>query len=208
MIHDVSVPLRGGMVTWPGDAPFAAERVSDIAAGDKNTLSALHMGAHSGTHVDAPAHFLADGETVDRMPLGLMAGRAKVIGIEDRERVTVEELERHSITSGDRVLFRTRNGRLWADEDFATDFVHLSTEAARWLADRGVALVGIDYLSVGGYKRNGSEVHRALLGAGVWLVEGLDLSAVEPGEYEMLCLPLRVEGAEGAPARVLLRTLP
>lgn len=206
MLYDVSVPVRPGMPAWPGDPALAVERVHDMARGDRNTLSRLELGVHAGTHVDAPAHFIADGETVEDMPLDLMVCEARVVGIAHPEQVTVAELERNAIASGERILLRTRNSALWARDAFAEDFVHLSTDAAEWLAARGIALLGTDYLSVGGYKRNGTEVHRALLGAGVWLVEGLDLAAVGPGRYEMLCLPLRLVGAEGSPARVLLRS--
>lgn len=203
---DVSVPLRDGMVHWPSDPAVRIERVQDMERGDGNNLSVLSLGAHSGTHVDAPFHFLRQGEGVDRMPLDAGMGRARVIEIRDEESVKPAELASHNIRPGERILFKTLNSpRCWRTDNFVEDFVHLSEEAARFLVQRRIRLIGVDYLSVGGYHRNGSEVHRILLGGGVWIIEGLDLSAVSPGRYDLVCLPLRIRGGDGAPARALLR---
>ena len=140
------------------------------------------------------------------MPLGATMGRARVIEIQDPVSVKPEELECHAISHGERVLFKTQNSaRQWWEEDFVEDFVYVSQEAARYIADRGVGTVGVDYISVGGYYEDGPETHQALLGAGLWVIEGLDLSGVEPGEYELICLPLKVKDGDGAPARALLR---
>jgi arylformamidase len=204
---DVTVPLRPTMPVWPGDAAFRITRVSDMAAGDRNNLSELCLGSHTGTHVDAPAHFLPDGASIETLPLDALVGPCRVVAVGAEAEIGVGELERHGIAEGERILIRTRNSALWADDAFHEDFVHLSTDAAEWLAERRPRCVGVDYLSVGGFHKNGTPVHRALLAAGVWLIEGLDLREAEAGEYELLCLPLRVLGAEGAPARALLRTL-
>jgi arylformamidase len=204
---DVSVPLRPEIPVWPGDAPFRITRVSDMGRGDHNNLSEMCLGTHTGTHVDAPAHFLAGGATIDTLPPDALVGRCRVLGIDANEAIGVADLEAHGIAEGERVLLKTRNSALWGSDAFAEDFVHLSTEAAEWLAARKPRCLGVDYLSVGGFHKNGTPVHRALLGAGIWLIEGLDLRRAEPGEYELLCLPLRVAGAEGSPARALLRTL-
>ena len=205
---DVSVALRNGMVHWPGDPPFEIERVHDMSEGDSNNLSRIHMGAHSGTHIDAPLHFIASGKGIDEMPLEVTVGRARVIEISDTVSIKPRELRHHRIQRGERILFKTSNSpRLWKTNSFVEDFVFISKEAARFLAERGVMLVGIDYLSVGGYKRNGSEVHRMLLEAGIWLIEGLDLSRVAPGKYELICLPLKILNGEGAPARAVLRSV-
>lgn len=201
---DVSVALRAGMVRWPGDPPLAIERVQDMERGDTATLSRVSMGLHSGTHVDAPLHFVPKDRTITEMPLDVMVGPARVVEVSE-DVVSLESIESYDIGPGERVLFKTRNSALWRKTEFHEDFVHLSTEAARELARRRLKLVGIDYLSVAGYRRNEVDVHRALLGAGVWILEGLDLSAAEPGDYELLCLPLKIENAEGAPARALLR---
>jgi arylformamidase len=197
------------MVHWPGDPPVKIRRVRDMDSGDTANLSLLSMGAHSGTHMDAPLHFLRGGKGLDEMPLSATVGSARVIEIEDRESVKVDELRRHRIRRGERVLFKTINShRCWKTDSFVEDFVYLSTEAGRFLADRRVRAVGIDYLSVGGFEKNGIEVHRALLKAEVWIIEGLDLSRLRPGNYELVCLPLRIIRSDGAPARAIVRRLP
>ncbi|UCC60670.1 MAG: cyclase family protein [Dehalococcoidia bacterium] len=203
---DVSVALRNGMVHWPGDPPFECERVHDMSLGDANNLSRIRMGTHSGTHVDAPLHFIADGKGVDEMPLKATIGRARVIEISDTTSIKPRELRQHRIQRGERILIKTDNSRwVWKSDSFVEDFVYIPKEAAYFLAERGVMLVGVDYLSVGGYKCNGSEVHRIFLEAGIWLIEGLDLSLVTPGKYELICLPLKIVKGEGAPARAVVR---
>ncbi len=202
---DISAPVKQGMVHWPGDPAVQITRVEDIQKGDAATVSSISMGAHTGTHIDAPLHFLPGGIAIDEMPLDTMVGPARVIEIKDNETIAVKELEGHRIHPGERILFKTRNSALWQDERFHGDFVYLSTEAAEYLAERKVAAVGIDYLSVGGYHKNETEVHRALLGGHVWIIEGLDLSRIQAGNYDLICLPLRVEKGEAAPARAVLR---
>lgn len=204
---DVSVPIREGMPVWPGDAAFERRIVSSMAAGDHNTLSELRLGAHTGTHVDAPAHFIADGATIDTLPLDALVGECRVLPVSATGEISAEELWQHDIRRGERILLKTRNSALWGQDGFQERFAYLSNEAADYLAQVTPLCLGVDYLSVAGFHRNGTPVHRALLGAGIWLIEGLDLSAVEPGRYELLCLPLRVVDGEGAPARALLRTL-
>jgi arylformamidase len=189
-IIDVSVPVRPGMITYPGDPEVRLERVSSIADGDVVNLSRLDLGVHSGTHVDAPLHFLDGGASVETLPLDVLVGPC----------VVVEGLDPAAVPAGaERVLFKTPNGRLWERDEFSEDFVALDAEAARALVAAGVRLVGIDYLSIGD-----EEAHRILLGAGIVAVEGLDLREVEPGDYRLVCAPLKLVGAEGAPARVLL----
>jgi arylformamidase len=205
---DVSVPLTSGMLTWPGDPPVRVTRALDQERGDPCTLSHLDLGAHTGTHMDAPLHYLRGGASIDTMPLDATVGPARVIAIADPVSVTAAELEMHALGRGERVLFKTRNSaRRWVAEPFDETFVYISHGAALHLAERGVRTVGVDYLSVGGFHHDDETTHRALLGAGIWVIEGLDLSLVEPGDYEMICLPLRVAGADGAPARALLRPL-
>jgi arylformamidase len=178
------------MVTYPGDPEVRLERVSSIAAGDGVNLSRLDLGVHSGTHVDAPLHFVEGGVSVEALPLDVLVGPC----------VVVKGLDVAAVPPGaQRVLFRTQNGRLWERDEFSDDFVALDGEAARALVSLGVRLVGIEYVSIGD-----EEAHEVLLGAGVVAVEGLDLRQVEPGEYVLVCAPLKLEGAEGAPARVLL----
>jgi arylformamidase len=198
---DVTVPIRPGMVTYPGDPTVQTELHSAIGRGDVVNLTRLDFGVHSGTHVDAPGHFL-DGEGgVETLPLDALVGPAAVVDARTVSRVLDRAaLERLDLPDVPRLLFRTPNSELWKRDTFAEDFVQLDGSGAEVLVQRGVRLVGIDYLSIGD-----EHAHRVLLGAGVVPVEGLDLRAAEPGEYELLCLPMKIEGADGAPARVLLR---
>lgn len=204
---DVSVPIHGGMTCWPGDPPVKIERIEDLERGDEITFSRAELGLHAGTHVDAPAHYLRGGATIDNMPKDAMIGTARVIGVQDPEIIIAEELAENDICAGEILLFRTRNSTRTGKSRFVEDFVYFSTLAAEFLANRQVRLVGIDALSVGGYRKNETIAHRVLLEAGVWIVENLDLSRVSPGAYDFLCLPLNIQGAEASPARVLLRPL-
>jgi arylformamidase len=203
---DVSVPRRSGMVHWPDNPPVRIERMLDIEHGDVANVSTLSLGSHTGTHMDSPLHFVRGGEGIDRMPLDATMGRARVIEIQDPTSINPEELVPHGIGRGERILFKTRNSALiWWTQDFIEDFAYISREAARYLAEREVRTVGVDYLSIGGFHKDGVETHQALLGAGIWVIEGLDPSGVEPGEHELICVPLKVEDGDGAPARALLR---
>jgi arylformamidase len=203
---DVSVPLRSGMVHWPDNPPVRIERMLAMECGDAANVSTISLGSHTGTHMDAPIHFVPGGAGMDRMPLDATIGQARVIEIQDPISIKPDELDPHVIGRGERVLFKTQNStRRWWTQDFVEDFVYVSQEAARYLADRGVRTVGVDYLSVGGFWKDGVETHQALLGPGIWVIEGLDLSGIGPGEYELICLPLKVEDGDGAPARAILR---
>jgi arylformamidase len=205
---DVSVPLHSGMVHWPDNPPVQIERALSIGHGDAANVSEISMGAHTGTHMDGPIHFVQDGKGLDEMPFDATIGRARVIEISDPESIKPKELHPHGLQRGERILFKTQNSaRRWSSEDFIEDFVYVSQEAARYLADRGIKTVGVDYLSVGGFRKDGVETHQALLEAGIWVIEGLDLSEVKPGEYELICLPVKIEQSDGAPARAILRPL-
>ncbi|MPZ14462.1 MAG: cyclase family protein [Chloroflexi bacterium] len=203
---DVSIPLRAGMVHWPGDPEVSIERVLDMERGGPCNVSSISIGSHTGTHMDPPFHYVRDGASLDAMPLDATVGPARVIEIRDPVSVRREELANHELASGERVLFKTRNSsRCWETDDFLEDFVYISLEGARYLADRGVRAVGIDYLSVGGFHADGEAIHRALLEAGIWIVEGLNLARVQPGIYELVCLPIKIQNSDGAPARAMLR---
>ena len=204
---DISIPLRNGCVNWPGDAPFQLTRVADMQRdGTEYNLSKIATSVHMGTHMDAPLHFVDGGRTMESMPLEATLGKARVIEIQHEKLITVEELVPHAIQAGERILFKTRNSaRQWKTDEFLTDFVHIPASAAHYLVDRGILTVGIDALSVGGFDTDGPECHRVLLGAGIWIIEWLDLSAVDAGDYELACLPLLLVGSEGAPARAALR---
>jgi arylformamidase len=203
---DISVPIYTGMVHWPDNPPVLIERMQDLSRGDAANVSKIELGAHTGTHMDAPRHFLADGAGLDEMPLDATIGQVRVISIEHPQAILPTELEAHNLQAGERVLFRTQNSeRCWKNDQFIEDFVYISAAAAQYLVERQVRTIGIDYLSVGGYVYDGVETHQILLSAGIWLIEGLNLSAVKPGTYEFICLPLRILGADGAPARAILR---
>ncbi|WP_224245474.1 cyclase family protein [Hyalangium gracile] len=206
---DVSVPLRTGMVHWPDNPPVKIDRVMDLERGDVASVSSMSMGVHTGTHMDAPAHFQRGGVGIDQMPLDATLGLARVIEIRDPVSIKRAELESANLQAGERVLFRTRNSeRCWQTDAFVEDFVFISRDAAAYLAERRVRTVGVDYLSVGGFREDAEETHLALLQAGIWVVEGLNLSSVRAGTYELICLPLRIAGGDGAPARAVLRPYP
>lgn len=205
---DISVRLRSGMVHWPDNPPVRIERMLDMEQGDVANVSKISIGSHTGTHMDAPLHFVLEGEGLDEMPLTAAMGRARVIEIHDPESIKPYDLNPHKIRHGERILFKTQNSaRGWPSAAFIEDFVYISQEAARYLAAREIQTVGIDYLSVGGFQRDGVETHQALLEAGIWVIEGVDLSQVEPGEYELICLPIKVERSDGAPARAILKAI-
>ena len=204
---DVSVPVRSGMVHWPDNPPIELVRIMDMAKGDPANVSRLSLGVHSGTHVDAPVHFLADGAGVDAFPLDRLLGEARVVEM-DGPSITAAQLRAVDPRPGERLLFKTPNSaRCWKADRFLPDFVYLSLEGAALLAERRVRTVGIDYLSIAGMDE-GVPTHRVLLEQGICIIEGLDLSSVQPGSYELICLPLRLVGADGAPARVVLRARP
>jgi arylformamidase len=203
---DVSVPLSERTPVFPGNPATEVRRVSSLDGGDEANLSELRMSAHAGTHIDAPVHFLEGGSSVDELDLDAINGPARVLGIPDLHRIGPEGFGEYEPARGDRLLLRTRNSdTAWFERDFDSDYAHLTAQAARLLVQRGVRAVGIDYLSIGGEGFDIVETHRVLLGAGVVIIEGLNLCDVEPGEYELRCLPIRVAGGDGAPARALLR---
>ena len=203
---DVSVPLHNGMAHWPDDRAFDRAETLQIAKGDPCNLSEFCASAHIGTHMDAPRHYLPDGAGIESFPISAGVGRARVIAIQDRELIRVHELRPYRLAEGERVLFKTWNSeQCWTTSKFQEKFVYIPRETAEYLAQCGVQTVGVDYLSVGGYELDGSETHRALLKAGIWIIEGLNLKDVEPGDYELICLPLKLMGSDGAPARAVLR---
>jgi arylformamidase len=196
------------MVCWPGDPAPRLESLASMEAGDICNVTKLHSSVHVGTHMDAPRHFLRDGVGMEEQDLEALLGRARVIAIEDATAIRRAELERHGIQAGERLLFKTRNSpHAWNQSGFAEDFVYLSDEGARYLVERGVRTIGIDYLSIGGFRHDTVETHVTILGAGISVIEGLNLDGVAPGEYELLCLPIRIDGADGAPCRAILRSL-
>ena len=202
---DISVPLDANLPTYPGNVPFSLEATRRLAGGDSSNVSALHMSAHAGTHVDAPRHFFDKAPGADQLPLDLLCGRARVIEVLSRRGIAADDLAAIDLTEDVRLLIKTCNSWLWGSPEFHEDYVGLSEAGARLLVDRGVKVVGVDYLSVEEFKTPGAPAHRVLLGGGTIVIEGLNLRDVEPGLYDMVCLPLRVVGCDGAPARVVLR---
>lgn len=205
-IYDISVPVYNGMPVWPGDEGVEIERVSQIEAGANANVSHLSLGAHTGTHVDAPYHFVPSGITLDQVPLDYFVGPALVVEVTGQPLITAEHLKAANLPAGvQRVLFKTDNSQIWARprQEFEPAFVALSPDAAQFLVDLGVILVGIDYLSVAPFRQS-RPTHLALLSAGVAILEGIDLRTVEAGWYTLYCLPLKLVGVDGAPARAIL----
>ena len=208
-IYDVTVPLRPDMPTYPGEPAPRLEPLKLIAKGNSANVTAVSFGAHSGTHVDAPHHFIDGAATIDQLPLEALVGPARVLELTGVERITAAHLESSTLPAGSqRLLLKTRNSRLWSDSQFHSDFVHITPDAAHWLVDHGYRLVGIDYLSIEQFRSPTHEVHKTLLAAGVVILEGLDLRQVPPGDYFLIFLPLRLVGGDGAPARALLMDRP
>ena len=199
---DVSVPIYAGMVHYPDNPSIEIEKIMELEKGDICTISRLAMGSHTGTHIDAPSHFLPGGTGADEVPLEHLVGPARVIEIKDPNAVKAEELRSHNLGLHERLLFKTSNSeRCWNGPQFVHDSIAIAEDAASYLAELKTLAVGIDYLSAGS-----PETHRTLLGAGVVIIEGLNLSGISQGRYELLCLPLKISGIDGAPARALLRT--
>ena len=209
--YDISVPLKQGMVYFPTDPlPPKIYRYSDRALGSKVTMSMLEIISHTGTHIDAPLHFIPDGSTISDMPIEATIGPARVIAIKDRESIKAAEIKKYNIKKGERVLFKTRNSPAgYEQEKFNDDYCYLDESAADYLVEVGVRLVGIDFITIGSYKRpeNIGKTHTALLGAGIYILEDCALGHVPPGEYELLCLPLLMWNGDAGPSRAILRPL-
>ena len=204
-IFDISVPIANGGVVYPRNPEIRIEPHSELNNGGSSNVSRISFGSHTGTHVDAPRHFLEAGSTVDRLPLNALIGPAHVFQFaDDVMQITAALLEQQRLTNVERVLLRTRNSGFVTDREFHPDFTYLAPDGAEYLASLGVKLVGVDYFSVEQFRSGHHKTHRTLLGRGIVIVEGLDLSEIEPGQYAFCCLPLRLEGLDGAPARAVL----
>ena len=206
-IYDISLTISPAIPIWPGDPSIVVERIATIATGSEVNLTRLEMCAHSGTHVDAPFHFIdGDVPTVDQLSLKVLSGRAYLLHLPDCDLITAAALESAEIPPRTRrLLFKTRNSTYWSahGSDFQENYVGLSKDGAQWLVDKGIKLVGIDYLSIAPFSDT-RPTHEILLKAGVVVIEGLDLSSVTQGRYTLHCLPLKLAGADGAPARAIL----
>lgn len=206
-LYDVSLTIYPGMPVYPGNAPVEIEEVKSMERGGSSNVSLLHIGTHTSTHVDAPRHFIANGPGVDEIDPCLLVGPARLFQLPNVDHIDRTSLQALDLRGVERALFGTRNSLLLRHEDVHLDYAYVSADAASFLVDAGVRLVGVDYLSIEQYKKEGRPAHHTLLEAGIAIVEGLYLADVPPGDYELLCLPLKVKGADGAPARVLLREL-
>lgn len=215
---DITLPLGKEIPVLPIDYSAddskikipIVDRIFDVDKGDKVTMSQIAMNSHDGTHIDSPLHFIPGGNTIDTMPIETTVGPARIIGIENDKEVTVEELEPYDIIEGERILFKTKNsGRVYAVQQYKGDFVTISPEAARYLAGKKIRLVGMDYLTIAGNDpmENVGIVHEAFLRAGIYIIEGLNLDGVEPGDYELVCLPLRLERGDAGPCRAVIRSI-
>jgi len=202
---DVTVPLDASLPNYPGNQPFVLDAVKRIANGDSSNVSAIRMSAHAGTHVDAPRHYFDDGAGVEALALEMLLGRTRVIEVTSRTGIGADELAVHNLSEDVRVLIKTHNSKLWGSPEFHPDYVGVTASGAEYLIAHGIKVVGVDYLSVETFKQPGAPAHHVLLGGGTIVIEGLNLAGVEPGVYDMLCLPLRIVGYDGAPARVVLR---
>ncbi len=204
-LYDATVPIHPGMVTFPGDPPFEMKPFFQMDQGDPFDLALMSLGTHLGTHVDPPAHYLKGGTTVDQLPLQALVGPGVVLDMRGRPFIDRQALLESPLTDQVRVLFKTDNGPHLLEADFREDYVHLSEDGADYLVEKGVLLVGNDYCSIEKYRNPGAPVHRRLLSAGAVVAECVHLLEVPPGPYEIFCLPLKVAGADGAPARIVLR---
>jgi arylformamidase len=204
-IYDISVPIRSGGLVYPGNPEIEITLQQAVAKGAGANVSFIRFGSHTGTHADAARHFFDDGQTVDTIPLERLIGPAILLGFPDDLRaVTASDLRKHDLKRHTRVLLRTRNSALLSQKEFVRDYTYLAPDGAQYLVDNGVELVGIDYLSIEQFHSGHHKTHRTLLERSVVILEGLDLTVPAPGEYELICLPLRVEGCDGAPARAVL----
>jgi len=210
-IYDVTVPVSNELPTWPTDPGVEISDYRSFAAGDGVNVSTLNLGAHTGTHVDAPAHFIEGAAKVESLSLDALIGDALVIEVpEEFQAIDIAFVQKHFLAGTERVLFKTRNSAFWSEPEpqFHTDFSYLDLPAAKWLVEQGIKLVGIDYLSIEKYASEKHETHLTLLSHGVVILEGLNLTGIAAGKYELICLPLRLRSnkGDGAPARVVLRT--
>lgn len=206
-IYDISLPISPDLPVWPGDSAIVIEEIFSMDKGADANVSRLEAGVHIGTHVDAPHHFLNDGRTVENLALDILTGPAFVLHVnDDVDSITAEVLDAAPIPPAtSRLLLRTKNSRLWTSDSrkFHSDFIAISSDGAEWLVEHGIQLIGVDYLSVAAFD-DSVPTHKILLSAGIIVLEGCDLSQVPQGDYDLYCLPLKLVGSDGAPARTIL----
>lgn len=206
-IYDVSLTIYPGMPVWPGQPQVAMDTIRSITQGDLTNVLFLHTSTHATTHVDAPRHFIAGALGIDDIGPEVLLGPARLLQLPEVHHIDRNLLAALELKGVERLLLGTRNSALLKRKQFEQDYAFISEDAARYLVDIGIKLVGIDYLSVDQYQNENRPAHYILLGAGVVIVETLDVTGVPPGDYELLCLPLKIKGGDGAPARVFLREI-
>lgn len=204
-VYDISIALSPETPTYPGDAGVSIAPTHRISRGDGYNSSQLNLSTHSGTHIDPPSHILEGGASLDGLSLDVFVGKAWVAELASPRSISAADLAAAGIPEGtERLLLKTRNSQLWERPGFQSDFVYIEPDAARWIVGRGMRLVGFDYLTVESLNAPSPETHLTLMRAGVVIVEGLDLRGVPPGAYTLACLPLKIKGGDGAPARAIL----
>ncbi|MEM9526005.1 MAG: cyclase family protein [Bacteroidota bacterium] len=209
---DATYPIFENMTGWPDQPPTTFDTLSCIHCGDQAKVTMLHFSAHSGSHMDAPNHFMAEGVDISRAPIHVGLGPVRIAEINCAEEVKPADLEAYQartrpLVAGERLILRTRNSdkAFWLQDPFDRDYHGIGPEAAKWIGQKKLALIGVDYLSVGPFYQGNPQTHRALMSAGVWIIEGVDLRRFTEGDYEMICLPLKLAGSDGSPIRILLR---
>ena len=208
-LYDITLPITNDLPVWPGDPPVSMMMNTSIAKGGPCNITGIQMGAHTGTHIDAPYHFFEDGAKADSIPIETFIGPCVVIEVDSDIRIDKKELLKYDLSGHSRVLIKTKNSEPGAENSrsFNPNYVSLGIDAAQYLVEMKTVLVGIDYLSIESFRSPGSPVHKILLKNNITILEGLNLSGVNAGVYELLCLPLKLVGCEGAPARVILREM-
>lgn len=206
-LFDISLPISNDLPVWPGDPTVSLMMTSSIVKGDQCNITRIQMGIHNGTHIDAPYHFLKDGATVDTIPIETFIGTCLVVDLDSEVLIEKRDIQKYNLNGHSRILIKTRNSEMWANNirSFDTNYVAIGINAAQYLVEMNTILVGIDYLSIESFQSDGSPVHKLLFKKNITILEGLNLSGIKAGVYELICLPLKLEGCEGAPARVLLR---
>lgn len=202
-IYDISCHLSPELAVFPDDPTFKAEPVASIP--EKGyAMSRLTMGSHLGTHLDAPSHILEGKESIENIPLEKFVGKCQVLNIKNPEKISSTDLSPYRIRSGDMVLFKTRNSGLLQLNEFQENYVYLTPEAARDLADSRVKLVGLDYFTIDSIKDENFSAHKILLSKGIPILEGIDLSKIDEGYYTLVCFPLKIKNGDGSPTRAVL----
>ena len=204
-LYDITLTISESTITWPRDPKVSIQKTRLISKGNSCNVSELKFGSHCGTHIDAQYHFEENGIKIDQIPLDYLIGDVTVFNIKNKEKIDLEDIKSLKLNNINRVIFKTINSTYWKLPEFKSDFVYLTKEAARYLVDSSIKLVGIDYLSIEKYGNKGADTHHTLLKNGIVVIEGLDLGEVEAGNYELIALPLKIKDCDGSPARVILR---